>query len=218
MPKPAYLRETKAAYDLVAEDYAKLLRGELDGKPLDRAILAVFAEAARQLAEAEVADVGCGPGRITDYLRSLGVAAFGIDLSAEMVAVARRDYPGVRFWQGSMLDLKLPEASLAGLLAWYSIIHLPPAELPGIFAQFFRVLRPGGQLLLAFQAGKEKHRITKAYGHEITLDAYRLPPAEIKQLLAAAGFELRVSILRQPDAGEKTPQAYLLAEKPLPSR
>lgn len=213
-PKPGYLRETAAAYDLVAEDYAELLREELAGKPLDRALLAAFAEAAAQFAGAEVADVGCGPGRIAGHLRSLGLTVTGIDLSSEMLKVARRDHPGIRFQQGSMLDLPLPEASLAGVLAWYSIIHLPPAELPRVFAQFFRVLRPGGQLLLAFQAGQEKRRITHAYGHDVALDAYRLPPDEIEQLLVTAGFGLRASVLRQAEAWEKTPQAYLLAEKP----
>lgn len=211
---PSYLHETRAAYDLVAVDYARLLHDELQGKALDRALLRAFAESAGQFSQALVADVGCGTGRITGYLRGLGLNAFGIDLSPGMLAVARRDYPGVRFEEGSMVELDLPENSLAGLLAWYSIIHVPPAALPTVFTGFHRVLLPSGQLLLAFQAGNEKRRIENAYGHEIALDAYRLPPEQIAELLGDAGFHVQEHVLREPDENEKTPQAYLLAQKP----
>jgi SAM-dependent methyltransferase len=82
-----------------------------------------------------VADVGCGPGRITAYLRELGVDAFGIDLSPAMIGVARRDHPGLRFEVGSMTDLDLADASVAGLVAWYSLIHVPDDEIgPGLRA------------------------------------------------------------------------------------
>ncbi|MFD9547340.1 class I SAM-dependent methyltransferase [Nocardia salmonicida] len=72
-----------------------------------------------------VADVGCGTGRITAHLSQLGVDVFGIDLSPAMIEVARRDHPGLRFDLGCMTDLTLADASMAGLLAWYS----PSAQL-----------------------------------------------------------------------------------------
>ncbi|HEX4812014.1 MAG TPA: class I SAM-dependent methyltransferase [Nonomuraea sp.] len=90
MIESTYLRATRAAYDTVAADYAELLRDELDAKPLDRVMLAAFAEYARAPGAGEVADLGCGPGRVTAHLHALGVNAFGVDLSPEMIAVARR--------------------------------------------------------------------------------------------------------------------------------
>ncbi len=206
---------TRAAYNTVAADYAELLRNELDGKPFDRAMLGTFAELVESAGGGPVADLGCGPGRITAHLHSLGLAAFGIDLSPGMVTVARRDHPGLRFDEGSIESLELADGALGGIVAWYSIIHTPPARLPGVFAEFHRSLRDGGLLMLAFQAGDEPRHLGFAYGHEIDLEAYRLPPERITELLLQAGFAVEAQLLREPDDRyEKTRQAYLLARKP----
>ncbi|MGZ4508378.1 MAG: class I SAM-dependent DNA methyltransferase [Blastococcus sp.] len=211
MPDPTYLDSVRAAYDTVAADYAELLRTELARKPLDRAMLGAFAELVHVDAEAPVADVGCGPGRVTAHLHTLGLPVFGIDLSPAMVAVARRTHPELRFDEGSMTALDLPDASLGGLVAWYSVIHTPPELLPGVFAEFARVLRPAGHLLLAFQAGDELVHLEQAYGHALSLDAYRLDPGRVVDLLERAGFDVHAQLVREPEPPEKTRQAYLLA-------
>jgi SAM-dependent methyltransferase len=216
MTEPAYLRQTRTAYDTVAADYAEILRNELDEKPLDRAMLGVFAELVRGTGGGPVADLGCGPGRVTAHLNSLGVAAFGIDLSPAMIAVARGRYPGFRFDEGSMTALDLADRAVAGIVAWYSVIHTPPESLPMIFAEFHRVLTPGGHILLAFQAGDERVHLRQGYGHEISLDAYRLAPDRIADLFARAGFVEHARLVREPERGEKTPQAFLLARRPRP--
>ncbi|GAA3320016.1 hypothetical protein GCM10017710_44240 [Arthrobacter ramosus] len=215
MTLPSDVHATCAAYNTVAADYAELLRNELDTKPFDRAMLGTFAELVQSSGGGTVADLGCGPGRITAHLDSLGLAAFGVDLSPVMVAVARKDHPRLRFDEGSIEALELADSSLGGIVAWYSIIHTPPARLPGVFAEFHRTLLAGGLLLLAFQAGDEPRHLGFAYGHEIDLDAYRLPPERITELLLQAGFVVEAQLLREPDDRyEKTRQAYLLARKP----
>ncbi|GAB3413500.1 class I SAM-dependent methyltransferase [Flindersiella endophytica] len=212
MSETAFLTTTRAAYDTVAVSYAKLLEAELAGKPLDRAMLGAFAE--RVGPGALVADIGCGPGRVTGYLHGLGVDAYGIDLSPGMVEEARRRYPGLRFEVGSMTALdNLAAGSLAGVVAWYSVIHVPPASQPGVFAEFARVLAPGGQLLIAFQVGDEVRHLTEGYGHRIELNAYRLQPARIEQQLADAGLTVYARLVREPVEPERSPQAYLLARR-----
>ncbi|WP_435122473.1 class I SAM-dependent DNA methyltransferase [Amycolatopsis thermoflava] len=214
MTEPAFVRDTRAAYDAIAGEFAEWIRDELAVKPLDRAVLAAFAE----LADGPVADVGCGSGRITAHLRGLGVDAFGIDLSPEMVAVARRTHPGVRFEVGSMTALDLPDGSLGGLVAWYSIIHVPPRTLPAVLAGFRRVLAPGGWLQLAFDVGDEPVHRDEIGGHRVSLDFHQRRVDEVAALLTGAGFEVRARLERAPDeAGpfpETTPQAFVLARRP----
>lgn len=216
MTDAAYLHATRIAYDTVAADYAELVSDELAAKPLDRALLATFAELVRADGVGPVADLGCGPGRVTAYLDSLGLAAFGVDLSPAMITVARRTYPALRFEQGSMMALDLADGTLSGIVAWYSIIHTPPKQLPSVFTEFHRVLAPGGQLLLAFQSGDELVHLEQAYGHPISLDAYRLSPDRVAGLLGQAGIAVHTRTLREPGEKEKVPQAYLLAGKPSP--
>lgn len=213
MTEPADVSSTRTAYNTVAVDYAELLRTELASKPFDRGMLATFAELIRASGNGLVADIGCGPGRITTHLSSLGVTTFGIDLSPDMIAVARRDYPALRFDVGTMEALDLEDGTLGGIVAWYSIIHTPPERLSKVFKEFSRVLASDGILLLAFQAGDERRRIQHAYGHDLALDAYRLPPDGIAALLREAGMIVQAQLLRQPDEREKTPQAILLARR-----
>jgi SAM-dependent methyltransferase len=213
MIEPSHLAATRAAYDTVAADYADLLRAELAAKPFDRAMLATFAELVQAGGAGPVADLGCGPGRVAAHLHGLGLDVFGVDLSPAMVEVARRYHPGLRFDQGSMTELDLADGSLAGIVAWYSVIHTPPEQLPVVFGEFHRTLAPGGRLLVAFQAGDECVRLEQAYGHEIALDAYRLPPDRVAGLLGRAGLAVHARLLREPGPRERTPQAYLLARK-----
>nr|WP_106964887.1 class I SAM-dependent methyltransferase [Amycolatopsis orientalis] len=212
MTEPVYLAETRTAYDIVAENYAEMLKDFLQDATWDRAVLTAFAEL---VGEGPVGDLGCGPGRLTGYLKSLGLDVFGVDLSPAMIEVARRTHPDLRFEVGSLAALDLADGSLAGALAWYSLIHTPPEELPVLAKELARVLRPGGWLLTAFQVGdNERRRIENAYGHDIAADAYRLDPDFVAQVLADAGFVVDARLVREPGPSyEATRQAYLTARK-----
>lgn len=219
-----FLHTTRTSYDTMAPAYVEFARGELAAKPLERALLRTFAEvAAAGSSGLPVADVGCGTGRVTAHLHELGLGLdlFGIDLSPRMVAVAREEHPGLRFEEGSMLGLGLPDASLGGLLAWYSTIHVPDDELPRAFAEFHRVLAPGAHVQLGFQVGDEALRLTEALGMEIALDFHRRQPERIAALLREAGLEVRSVVWRERDTEgpfpERAPQGFVLARRPIVS-
>lgn len=184
-----WLDDTRTSYDTVATTYADVTRHLLNETPEERSALASFAETVRAQGGGLVADVGCGAGRITAHLRQLDVDAFGIDLSPGMVAVARRDHPGLRFEVGSMTNLALADASIAGLVAWYSLIHVPDDELSTVFDHFQRVLRPGGSLLLGFHVGDESQLKIQGYGgHPMHLYVHRRQPSRMRAWLDDAGF------------------------------
>jgi SAM-dependent methyltransferase len=190
----SWLEDTRASYDTVADSYADLTRHLLDETPEERAVLALFADLVRAQGGGAIADVGCGPGRITAYLHQLGADAFGIDLSPRMIEVARREHPGLRFGLGSMTDLALADASMAGLVAWYSLIHVPDDEVSSVFAHFHRVLRPGGPLLLSFHIGDEPQLKTQGYGgHPMKVHVHRRRHGQMNAWLNDAGFAVETS-------------------------
>ncbi len=207
------LSTARAAYDAVAARYAKLYRAELDRLPLDRALIGAFAELVQAAGGGPVADLGCGPGRITALLHSLGVDAFGVDLSPEMIAQARLAHPDLRFDVGSMAALELRDGALGGLLAWYSVIHTPPEQLPQIFAEFHRVLAPGGHVLLAFFASDDPARPAQEFDHKVTA-AYRLLPDHVAGLLGGAGLVEIARLVREPGENERFQRGHILARKP----
>lgn len=211
--EPAYVTETRTAYDTVAADYANLLEDELAGSPLDRALLAHFAELLLLGGGGPVVDVGCGPGRITGHLATLGLDVSGVDLSPGMVAEARRRHPEIGFRVGALAALDASDESLAGVVAWYSIIHTPPEHLPTVFAELHRVIRPDGLLLLAFQTGGFSVRREEAYGHAVTFEAHRHDQAGVTAQLADAGLRVTVRTERAPQDYETTPQAFLLTRR-----
>jgi SAM-dependent methyltransferase len=202
---------TRDSYDTVAATYAAKFGDELDGKPLDRALLAAFAETV----SGPVADLGCGPGHVTAHLSRLGLDVTGIDLSPAMIATARAAYPGLSFAVGDMTRLDAGAGSLGGIVAFYSIIHLPDEALPVAFGEFARVLAPGGQVLLAFQAGAdERVHQTDWHGHRVDLDHHRRRPGTVAGLLAAAGLDVRARLTREPEPAESAERCYLLARRP----
>lgn len=210
---PNYLNDTRRSYDKTADDYAVWIHDELAAKPLDRAMLTAFAE----LVTGQVADIGCGSGRVTNFLHERGVPTFGIDLSPRMITAARRTHPGLRFTEGSMTALDIEDSTLGGIVAWYSTIHIPDNDLPGVFAEFHRVLSPGGYLQLAFQSGNEIVHRTRAGSHEVTLDFHHRTPARMAEFLHAANLTVQATLEREPDTDgdypEDVPQAYVLARR-----
>ncbi|WP_371525410.1 class I SAM-dependent methyltransferase [Streptomyces sp. NBC_01283] len=202
----SHLSATADAYDSVAVLYDELSRDALDAFPLDRAVLAAFAELVSAGA-GPVAELGCGPGRTTAHLRDLGLDVFGIDLSPAMIELARQNHPDLRFELGSMDALDLADGKLAGIVSWYSLIHTPPQDLPPYFAEFRRVIAPGGHILLGFFEA-DGGPVTP-FDHKV-VTAYRWPVDGLAELAREAGFVEVGRMLREPHEGERFRRGHLL--------
>ncbi len=128
-----------------------------------------------------------------------------------MIEVARREHPELRFEVGTMTASTWKTILWLGHW-WYSLIHLPDELVPVALAEFRRVLRPGGYLMLAFQEGEQVRHIDAAYGHEISLDLHRRTIAGFEGWLREADFTVFSSMVVAPVNWEREPQAYLIAQ------
>lgn len=210
------LTDTARSYDRVAADYARDIYDELAGKPLDREVLDRFA--GRLRGRGVVCDMGCGPGQIGRYLADRGLDVVGIDLSPGMLEQAAALNPDIEFYQGNMLALDEPDGAWAGIVAFYSIIHIPPGEVVAALREMGRALRPGGLLLLAFHtsdaSGKRELRETEMWGEQVLLDFWFYDAAEMAGYLEQAGYVVEEVIEREPYAPEveyQSRRAYILA-------
>lgn len=216
MPDPEHVSTTRAAYDDTADVYAQFVGTEISPAvegPLDRALLAAFVELLAGSNGGLVADVGCGPGRVAAFLTAHGLEVVGVDVSRAMLDIARRAHPTIRFEEGLLTDIPVPDGSLAGAVCWYSIIHTPPPHLAAVATELARALSPGGLLLVAFQAGTgERVHRSDVHGRPVSLANYRHDPDEVARCLTAAGFDVTARAVRAPEsAHESTPQAFILA-------
>jgi ubiquinone/menaquinone biosynthesis C-methylase UbiE len=200
------------SYDAVAEDYAAALSAELDHKPMDRALLGCLIEQAEP--GAPIADLGCGPGHVAAWLARRGVTAVGIDLSARMIAVGRREHPEAEFRRGDLLQLPAGDGEFGAVVAFYSIIHLEPGELDRAFAEMHRVLRPRGYALVAFHIGSQVRHLTEWWGHDVDVDFRFFEPQDVLPAIGNAGLTVRARLERTsyPEEAD-TRRGYLLAQR-----
>ncbi|PQZ60298.1 MULTISPECIES: class I SAM-dependent methyltransferase [unclassified Microbacterium] len=187
-------------YAARAVEYTELLGdiGQMDA--VDRARIGRWAEGV----EGRILDAGCGPGHWTAFLVDRGVEASGIDLVPEFIVGASARFPHVPFRVASLDEADISPASFGGVLAWYSLIHASPDELPSLLAAARRALREGGRLLVGFFDGPDgepfPHAVTTA--HYWTIEG-------MSALLERAGFSVIDSDARVQDG--RRPHASISA-------
>ena len=196
------LHTARAAYDAIAPVYADQFKDTLDDRPTERALLAAFAEVIRREPAGIVADLGCGPGHIAAHLHSLGLSVFGVDQSAQMLAIGRTRYPEVRFALSSITRLGLADGSCRGVLSRSSVIHLPPRLLPTALTEIARVLAPGGWLLLSFSAADAPEPPYEYYDHRVAA-AYRWWPDHVVSLLRSTGITESARLMENPEPDDR---------------
>ena len=100
-----------------------------------------------------VLDAGCGAGvPIMRELAGPGMKVVGVDLSSAQLELARSRVPAAGLAQADLVELPFRDGSFDGLVSFYAVIHVPRTYHQAVFAEFRRVLRPGGVALLCLGA------------------------------------------------------------------
>jgi SAM-dependent methyltransferase len=188
-------QQARAAYDEIVDPYVETFFDELDRKPFDRELLDDFA---RRVGRGFVLDIGSGPGHVTRYLMDTGVQAVALDVSLAMLQAARRLTHGLSALHASMTALPVAPGRLAGIAAFYSVIHLERDALEPTFAGWLRALRPGGAVLVAFHGGEGTLEPGEMLGRNVDLTFTFYAPEEVADALANAGFTVDSTATRDP--------------------
>jgi len=213
-----HVSTARAVYDVAAGTYVQFAGTEINSAtehPIDRSLLEAFIELIKSQTVGRVADVGCGPGRVASLMADRGLNVLGVDVSPAMLAIASAAHPHIDFVEGQLDALPIESGGLAGAACWYSIIYTPRSRLVEAFDELARVLIPGGQLLLAFQAEGEPLRREDAFGSGLPLTSYRHSVSDVVGRLEESGFRISTTVIRAPELEhETTAQGFVVASGP----
>lgn len=196
----------RTAYSDRAAEYTALL-GSVDvSAEADRRLIAEWATSLDGL----VIDAGCGPGHWAGFMAELGVDVEGVDLVPAFVEIARSRHPSVPFRVGALDDLQLPDAAAAGVLAWYSLIHLEPERMDVVLTELARCTRDRGGLVIGFFHGDR----VGPFSHAVTT-AYQWPAEELAHRLERAAFvTTRTDIRRHPEGADRIHGTIVAQRRP----
>ncbi len=170
----------KEGYDKIAEIYNKerhIFKNEKE--------LAYFVELLPD--EAKVLDVGCGAGFASMYLAEKGFSVVGIDISSEMIRLARELIPDVNFMEMDMTKITFSDESFDGIVSLYAIFHISKEKHGSLFQKFYDLIKPGG--ILFFSIGSDEWESTEEYyGAKIFWSNYS--GEKTLSLVKQAGFEI----------------------------
>lgn len=200
-------------YDALAELYDETFP-EAYTTPLERHVVAAFADLVLgDGLDGVVLDVGCGAGHVAADLAGRGLDVVGIDPSIEMLRLARRHHPELRFVHG---DAHLGRTNLDGsdvraVLARFSLIHVPPAEVAHVLASWAARLPPGGFVAVAGQSTDAAGE-AEEFDHRVA-PAWRWHPDRLGDELAEAGFDEVWRTVNRPDAVQRFPAVHIVARR-----
>lgn len=146
---------TKNAYNKTAEKYHNNFKNEILQKEYDRLLLDRFSE--MLTSDSLICDVGCGPsGHIGRYLVDKGHRVVGIDISQGCIDIAAAYNPQIDFKVMDMMNTKFSNDTFDAIISFYSIIYTPKKYIDNIFAEFNRILKTNGKLLVIVKKGSDE--------------------------------------------------------------
>ncbi len=184
-------------YDKIAAEYNsnRLTRKEVVSEYFD-SLSQFFPQSGKML------DLGCGGGEpVTGYFARKGFQVTGVDVSEQMIEIARRQLPQGDFIRGDMAECQFDEASFDLIVSTFAIIHIPQSEQEKLFRNIWKWLKASGVAFLTLGAKSEESIIHEWKG--VTMYWSHFGPEEYRSMLRNIGFELLWEELEDFPNGER---------------
>lgn len=189
--------KTRRAYNLAAQKYHELFHDEMSRKEYDRNLLDHFANFFNH--DSLICDAGCGPsGHIGRYVFDKGFHVMGVDVAERCIHLAQEYNPEMRFAICDIGAIPFKDETFDGIIAYYSIIDTPKNYVGSIFQEFYRVLKPGGRLLVAVKAGTTEGYLTELLGIETEIYFTLFSQDEIRKFFQDGMFRIEFLEQRSP--------------------
>ncbi len=171
-------------YDKIAKKYADTFFGDTSYEMFVEDFLELLPK------NGKILDVGCGPGSEVKFFIERNFLVEGVDLSEEMIKIAKQMVPKGIFKVMDFRKLEYPDKTFDGIFANYSLIHIPEKEVVPTLREFNRVLKPDGIIYIAVDEGEEENFYDEPLkkGEKIFLKFFK--EEEIKKDLEESGFSL----------------------------
>jgi len=151
-----------------------------------------------------ILDAGCGPGVDSVYMASLGLEVIGIDLSKKMLELARKKNPNIRFENVDIRGLNFGKESFDGILASYSLIHIPKKDIPNVIKNFLKILKPNGVICIGIQEGESKETfVTELFKPDEKTFVNVISADELRELLQKNGFAPINEFMRKAESKDE---------------
>ena len=199
-------------YDALADLYAETFPHPFL-TPLEKHAVEAFADTVRDRgADGPVVDVGCGLGQVTAFLAERGLASIGVDPSEQMLARATREFPHLDFVRGdATLDQLDGDLPIAAILARFSLIHIPPEDIPDVLRCWASRTSAGAPILLACQISSHAGQVEQ-FDHKVA-PAWRWHPDRLAAALSVAGFDEVWRAVSQPDDQHRFAEVHMLVTR-----
>lgn len=184
---------TKSAveiYDKIAKDYAESFVKKEEEEEIIEEFLQMLPKGARLL------DVGCGTADYFDFIAKHDLHYTGIDLSKEMIKVAREKHKDGEFYVQDMRKMDFPESVFDGIFCFNALIHMPMEEVKIVVADFHAVLKQGGKIIISVQEGEGEDLVDEAYLPNQKIFLRRFTEQELTDILTKHGFKVLKSTRR----------------------
>ena len=181
-PQTDYRELVRTAYNRCAMNYAGQRRTKAEAE------LNLITE--RLATNSKVLDVGCGAGIPVARHLAGTFSLTGIDISSNMIALAKKNVPTAKFVIADVMETEFPAGSFDAIVSFYAIFHIPRQEHLNLFRRFAQWLRPGGLLLFTIANKDDGPGYTEDDFFGETMYWSNFGPSTYKKFLAETGFQI----------------------------